>query len=128
MLDDSKPKQLFTELPVCWFLPKKDRQVPKSVINPTWFILLSGNLQLPRLQSALEGGHAVHHWPFDKLRADDGAADEGRGGQMDQGRRRSLLSPALLRMQAIKEQVIRHQSLYGVLGFWGFGEIGRAHV
>jgi len=26
LLDDSKPKQLYTEVPMCWFLPKKNRK------------------------------------------------------------------------------------------------------
>lgn len=32
MLDDSKPKQLYTELPMIWFLPKKNRKKPESGI------------------------------------------------------------------------------------------------
>lgn len=32
MLDDSKPKQLYTELPMCWFLPKKNRKRPETVL------------------------------------------------------------------------------------------------
>ena len=31
MLDDSKPKSLYTELPMCWFLPKKNRKKPDTV-------------------------------------------------------------------------------------------------
>lgn len=31
MLDDSKAKQLYTELPMIWFLPKKNRKKPESV-------------------------------------------------------------------------------------------------
>jgi dynein heavy chain len=31
-LDDSKPKQLYTELPMIWFLPKKNRKKPETVI------------------------------------------------------------------------------------------------
>ena len=31
LLDDSKPKQLYTELPMIWFLPKKNRKRPESV-------------------------------------------------------------------------------------------------
>jgi dynein heavy chain len=31
-LDDSKPKQLYTELPMLWFLPKKDRKQPETGI------------------------------------------------------------------------------------------------
>lgn len=26
LLDDSKPKQLYTEIPMCWFVPKKNRK------------------------------------------------------------------------------------------------------
>lgn len=29
---DSNPKQLFTEVPLVWFLPKKDRKTPESGI------------------------------------------------------------------------------------------------
>jgi dynein heavy chain len=32
MLDDSRPKQLYTELPMCWLLPKKNRKKPESGI------------------------------------------------------------------------------------------------
>jgi len=32
MLDDSKPKQLYTEIPLCWFLPKKNRKKPETGI------------------------------------------------------------------------------------------------
>ena len=32
MLDDSKPKQLYTEIPMCWFLPKKNRKKPETGI------------------------------------------------------------------------------------------------
>lgn len=32
MIDDSKPKQLYTELPLIWFLPKKLREAPTSGI------------------------------------------------------------------------------------------------
>ena len=31
MVDDSKPKQLYTEIPLCWFLPKKNRKKPETV-------------------------------------------------------------------------------------------------
>jgi hypothetical protein len=31
LLDDSKPKQLYTELPMCWFVPKKNRKKPEAV-------------------------------------------------------------------------------------------------
>lgn len=30
MLDDSKPKQLYTELPMIWFVPKKNRKKPET--------------------------------------------------------------------------------------------------
>lgn len=32
LLDDSRPKQLYTELPMIWFLPKQNRKVPKTGI------------------------------------------------------------------------------------------------
>jgi dynein heavy chain, axonemal len=32
MLDDSKPKQLYMELPMCWLLPKKNRKKPDTGI------------------------------------------------------------------------------------------------
>lgn len=32
LLDDSKPKQLYTELPMIWFLPKKNRRRPETGI------------------------------------------------------------------------------------------------
>jgi len=31
-LDESKPKQLYSEFPLIWFLPKKDRKVPDTGI------------------------------------------------------------------------------------------------
>jgi len=31
MLDDSKAKQLYTELPMIWFIPKKNRKKPETV-------------------------------------------------------------------------------------------------
>jgi len=31
-LDDSKPKQLYSDFPLIWFLPKKDRKVPETGI------------------------------------------------------------------------------------------------
>jgi len=31
-LDDSKPKQLYSDFPLIWFLPKKDRKVPDTGI------------------------------------------------------------------------------------------------
>lgn len=31
LLDDSKPKQLYTELPMCWFVPKKNRKKFETV-------------------------------------------------------------------------------------------------
>jgi len=31
-LDDSKPKQLYTELPLIWFLPKRNRKQPETGI------------------------------------------------------------------------------------------------
>lgn len=30
LLDESRPKQLYTELPMCWFIPKKNRKEPES--------------------------------------------------------------------------------------------------
>ena len=41
MLDESKPKQLYSELPMCWFLPKKDRKDPETGIYncPTYKVL-----------------------------------------------------------------------------------------
>lgn len=30
-LDESKPKQLYTELPMLWFIPKKNRKKPETV-------------------------------------------------------------------------------------------------
>lgn len=30
MLDESKPKKLYTELPMAWFYPKRNRQTPES--------------------------------------------------------------------------------------------------
>merc|ERR1712086_994193 len=32
MLDDSKPKQLYTELPLLWYVPKKNREAPLTGI------------------------------------------------------------------------------------------------
>ena len=32
MLDDSNPKQLYTEMPIVWFLPKKNRKRPETGI------------------------------------------------------------------------------------------------
>lgn len=29
ILDDSKPKELYSEMPMIWFLPKKDREKPQ---------------------------------------------------------------------------------------------------
>lgn len=31
LLDDSKAKQLYTELPMIWFVPKKNRKKPETV-------------------------------------------------------------------------------------------------
>ena len=28
ILDDSKPKELYSEMPMIWYLPKKDREIP----------------------------------------------------------------------------------------------------
>ena len=33
ILDESIPKQLYTELPMCWLLPKKNRKKPDTVRN-----------------------------------------------------------------------------------------------
>lgn len=32
MLDDSIPKQLYTEMPIVWFVPKKNRKTPTDGI------------------------------------------------------------------------------------------------
>jgi dynein heavy chain len=32
MLDDSNPKQLYTEMPIVWFVPKKNRKTPTDGI------------------------------------------------------------------------------------------------
>src|SRR5690606_17566609 len=37
LLDDSRPKQLYTEIPLCWFLPKKNRKKPETVILLTFY-------------------------------------------------------------------------------------------
>lgn len=48
MLDDSKPKQLYTELPMIWFLPKKNRRKPETVsITITSFLLFQGIYNCP---------------------------------------------------------------------------------
>lgn len=39
MLDDSKPKQLYTEIPMCWFLPKKNRKKPETVSSLNLLII-----------------------------------------------------------------------------------------
>jgi len=41
LLDDSKPKQLYTEMPIVWFLPKEDRKKPDGVYNCPVYKVLS---------------------------------------------------------------------------------------
>jgi len=42
LLDDSKPKQLYTEVPVVWFVPMRNRKIPdKGIYNCPCYKVLS---------------------------------------------------------------------------------------
>lgn len=75
MIDESKPKQLYTELPLIWFLPKRNREKPEAgIYNCPVYRVLS------RTGTLSTTGHSTNFVMYIELPSKDDEAMWVRGG------------------------------------------------
>jgi len=75
MIDDSKPKQLYVEVPLIWFVPKRNREKPSSGVYecPVYKVL-------SRTGTLLTTGHSTNFVMYIELPTKDEQAKWIRGG------------------------------------------------
>ena len=75
MIDESKPKQLYSELPLIWYVPKRNREVPTSGIYfcPVYKVL-------SRTGTLSTTGHSTNFVQFIELPSKEEEAKWVRGG------------------------------------------------
>lgn len=75
MIDDSKPKQLYVELPLIWYVPKRNREVPTSgIYNCPVYKVLS------RTGTLSTTGHSTNFVQYIELPSKEEEAKWVRGG------------------------------------------------
>jgi len=75
MIDDSKPKQLYVEMPLIWYVPKRNREIPKSgIYNCPVYKVLS------RTGTLSTTGHSTNFVQFIELPTKEEEAKWIRGG------------------------------------------------